>query len=331
MCQCGIWGFAVGLRIHFTCEDVARTTFAAKPDPLWELLLSLHQLQTDDAPQVFGKWRRRVRAGLGEQERKLLELAPPMGYSPDFLTPPESADGLVAGLDALARTDRGRLRTDLERLDETPRWAGSLLAADGPSRLARAMRGYFRAYIRPYWPTISQEVDRDLDTRAKTFMTRGLQGLSSELNQGMAWNSPVLEVDVGRTRPQDLHLDGRGLRLIPSYFCWRYPITLRDPNLQPVLVYPVRHRPYMEPVAETKAATEQALGSLLGRTRAAVLRSISLGGCSTTELAQRVGISPASASEHARVLSQAGLISTRRVGAAVNHTIGPTGRVLLGA
>ncbi|MFC0628201.1 ArsR/SmtB family transcription factor [Kribbella deserti] len=309
---------------------MARTTFASKPDPLWELLLSLHQLQTDDAPEVFGQWRRRVRAKLGEQERRLLELAPPLGYSPDFLTPPESSNGLGAGLDALARTDRARLRAELDRLDEVPRWAAGLLGADGTSRLAQAMRGYFRSFVSPYWPSISRQVEHDLSSRAKTLMTGGLGGLSAELTKGMAWNSPVLEVDVGQARSKDLHLNGRGLRLIPSYFCWGYPITLRDPDLQPVLVYPVRHQPFTEPVTQTRTDIQQALGSLLGRTRAAVLRSISLGGCSTTELAQRVGISPASASEHARVLNQAGLISTRRVGAAVNHTIRPTGRELLG-
>ncbi|MGW0561714.1 hypothetical protein ACWDZ4_14150 [Streptomyces sp. NPDC003016] len=42
----------------------------------------------------------------------------------------------------------------------------------------------------------------------------------------VVWRPPVLEVDhpVGR----DLQLEGRGLLLIPSYFCWRRPITLID-------------------------------------------------------------------------------------------------------
>lgn len=36
----------------------------------------------------------------------------------------------------------------------------------------------------------------------------------------------------------DLYLNGRGLALVPSAFCWQYPITLIDPELPPALVYP---------------------------------------------------------------------------------------------
>ena len=60
-------------------------------DPLWDVLLGMHMLQTDDEPAVFGPWRRRTRARLTPIERELLTLAPPVGYSPDFLTPAESA------------------------------------------------------------------------------------------------------------------------------------------------------------------------------------------------------------------------------------------------
>jgi hypothetical protein len=38
---------------------------------------------------------------------------------------------------------------------------------------------------------------------------------------------------------------------VPSFFCWRYPIMLCDPDLPPVLVYPVRHdRSWSEPPAQ---------------------------------------------------------------------------------
>jgi hypothetical protein len=74
------------------------------------------------------------------------------------------------------------------------------------------------------------------------------------------------------------------------------------------------------------------LRDLIGRTRAVVLRSISSGACSTSELAARAGISLASASEHARVLHRTGLVTTHRVGSAVRHTISQIGSdVLAGA
>ena len=45
------------------------------------------------------------------------------------------------------------------------------------------------------------------------------------------WRYPILEADF----PQDfdLHLDGRGLLLIPAFFCVRYPVKLFDPALPP--------------------------------------------------------------------------------------------------
>jgi Helix-turn-helix domain len=54
-------------------------------------------------------------------------------------------------------------------------------------------------------------------------------------------------------------------------------------------------------------------------------------GCTTTELADRVGISLAAASQHASVLRDAGLITTRRQGSAVLHVLTPLGAELLRA
>lgn len=93
----------MGFRVHFDCADLARTTIGREPELLWEVLLGMHMLQTDVEPEVFGPWRRRTRARLTAIERELLVLAPPVGYSPDFLTPAESVDGLNAGLAAVAR------------------------------------------------------------------------------------------------------------------------------------------------------------------------------------------------------------------------------------
>ncbi|WP_067543171.1 ArsR/SmtB family transcription factor [Nocardia crassostreae] len=71
------------------------------------------------------------------------------------------------------------------------------------------------------------------------------------------------------------------------------------------------------------------LSALLGRTRAAVLEAIADGG-STTLLAQRLGVSPATASEHAAVLREAGLVASIRVRNSVHHNLTPLGVALLG-
>ena len=73
-----------------------------------------------------------------------------------------------------------------------------------------------------------------------------------------------------------------------------------------------------------------ALAPLIGRTRARVLAEIgAVGGRTTTEIARRLRISPASASEHTYTLRTAGLISTERDGVCVTHRITRLGRALL--
>jgi DNA-binding transcriptional ArsR family regulator len=72
----------------------------------------------------------------------------------------------------------------------------------------------------------------------------------------------------------------------------------------------------------------RALASLLGRTRSAALQAIA-DGCTTSELAQLIGVSVSAASQHATVLRNAGLITTQRDGKAVVHTLTLLGSSLL--
>ncbi|MFB7796087.1 ArsR/SmtB family transcription factor [Streptomyces sp. NPDC056086] len=97
------------------------------------------------------------------------------------------------------------------------------------------------------------------------------------------------------------------------------PVTLIDPSLPPVLVYPLAPEPgwCSTPGSRTRHRT---LGKLLGPTRAACLRVIE-DGCTTGELARRLGVAPPTASEHATVLREAGLITSIRTGSAVLHTL----------
>jgi DNA-binding transcriptional ArsR family regulator len=72
------------------------------------------------------------------------------------------------------------------------------------------------------------------------------------------------------------------------------------------------------------------LTSLLGRARAVALRAASTG-ATTGEIARAAGVSASSASRHATVLRDAGLITTIRIGPTVLHTLTPTGASLLRA
>jgi DNA-binding transcriptional ArsR family regulator len=77
-----------------------------------------------------------------------------------------------------------------------------------------------------------------------------------------------------------------------------------------------------------QTAPGDALAALLGFTRAAALAAIGTG-CSTTELARRVGVSPAAASQHATVLRNAGLVASRREANTMMHSVTPLGSAVL--
>jgi DNA-binding transcriptional ArsR family regulator len=126
----------------------------------------------------------------------------------------------------------------------------------------------------------------------------------------------------------------RGIALVPSVFVGQVPSLHQNPNdptTAPWLVLPPAGvRMEQRHLWGNPRPRGAALAALVGRNQAAVLRTIAEG-CSTTELAGRVGISLAAASRHAAVLRDAGLITTHRQGSAVLHVLTPLGAELLRA
>ncbi|WP_405926941.1 ArsR/SmtB family transcription factor [Streptomyces sp. NBC_00035] len=323
------------LRIHFTSHDLQNIRVARQPDPLWELVCSVCRLETGQGPLDFGHWRRSARDRLsrdpvaGRALRPLRSLIPSTGYIPDFLTPSVTGGDLPAGLDQVRRTPRTRLVRDLTRLADSrpvPNWATSLGRPGGDplKSLANALGVYFRALIEPYWTHIRTAVADDVDLRSRDLLDGGTQALLDGLRPLARWKSPVLEVDYPIER--DLHLEGRGLLLVPSFFCWRRPTALADPGLDPVLVYPVAKAPF----AVARAA-DDGLERLLGRTRSVVLAEVAGRHARTTsEVAAAVGIALPSASYQIGVLRDGGLVASRRDGKYVLHIATPLGQRLLG-
>jgi DNA-binding transcriptional ArsR family regulator len=322
------------LRIFFTSDDLARTSLAEAADPLWETVLSRFRLHERQIRPAFRPWIRWIRADpilvarMRPGARLLAVLAPLGPYFPDFLTPLNDRAELATGLDALMSTPRRRLRDEMCRLARhasVPGWAHLLAEGDALTlaRFGAALRGYYEAAIAPRRDDIQATVDADRARRAQGFLHGGIDGLLATFRPAMRWHAPVLEVDY--VVDQELHLGGRGLRLIPSYFCQRTPMSLADPRLPPVLLYPVDQDLRWSTIDTSETG---ALDALLGRTRAAVLHAIDTG-ATTTHLARRLKISAASASRHTTVLRDAGLIATYRNGPGVLHTITSLGRRLL--
>lgn len=317
------------LRIHFAGEDLGRTRLATGPDPMWDVLLSLHKLADRDGAMLFDPWRRRVRDELPPSAHWLLGIAPPRGYSPDFLTP--GAASLDEGLDLVGSTPPPRIRADLTTLAaQRPLRADATALAEGSRsalrRLTDAIRCYHHVAVAPLARRVRPHVQADLAERGRTLLHTGVEKTLADLHPRARWQPPVLELPYAADH--DLHLEGRGLLLVPSFFCWKGPITLKEPGARPVLVFPIERDRAWAAVQAT-APSSRSLTALLGRTRAVILAVLATEACTTTQLAQRTGVSIATASQHASVLRNAGLITTCRVGARVIHAATPSATTLL--
>lgn len=319
------------LRIHFSGPDPARVRIAARPDVLWETVLSFHRLRDRQAEFAFGKWRSETRPRLNGETRLLAPLVPIRGYFPDFLTPPEGLLGIDTALEALRATPAARIADELSRLTPTRSFPSRIRdLGDGDEaaigRFTDVLRHYYEAAVAPYWPHIQARIEADRAARGRALLDGGADRLLGALPPTMRWRPPVLEVDYPVRR--DLFLDGRGLLLVPSFFCRRTPVTFQNPSLTPVLVYPVEHTAPRRRGAPPAGERRGSLSKLVGHTRSAILQGIG-GGCTTSELARRVDVSIATASQHAGVLREAGLLVTLRHGSAVLHTLTPLGAALL--
>ncbi|WP_394814439.1 ArsR/SmtB family transcription factor [Streptomyces chisholmiae] len=317
------------MRVHFDGDDLARVRVAVGAVPAWETVLSLHSLHHAERGNVSRRWRRSVAAGAPRATRLLSELVPPRGYFPDFLTPARQRYGLRESVAEVLRTPPAARRGDIELLGAeraVSPWVRALSRGDDHALdlLGRALTSYQRVAITPHWRHVRAAVEAERERLATELLDRGTESLLGRLAPGIRWRAPVLEMDYPVR--QELHLGGRGLLLVPSYFCWRTAVTLLRQDGIPVLVYPAERRGgALAPDGDRR----RELAALIGATRTEVLTQVG-SGASSGELARRTGALPSSVSQHTAVLRAAGLLFSERRRNAVVHTLTPLGRRLLG-
>lgn len=330
------------MRIHFTAADLTRVSFPAEPEPLWETALAARALGNQPSPAHNGapdarvggpggwsglggrRFRRVARGRLRPSMRPLFKLIAPTGQFPDFLTPEVPAPGLDAAVELLMDTPADLIRDTLGPWlpAEVDDYMRGLLAGKAVSRraLGTAVREFHQLVLTPSAGKLGLRHSADLALRSRALLHGGVEELLGGLHPGITWNAPILTT-AGPTR--EIHLAGRGLLLYPSPLTADF-LTLDVPERRPVLVYPCADLP---PESDPDPTTD-ALADLLGRTRAAVLRSLTTA-ASTTQVARRTGISLASASEHTTVLRNAGLITTHRPAGTTLHSLTPAAYPLL--
>jgi DNA-binding transcriptional ArsR family regulator len=306
----------VSLVLVFGRDDPARVRFAISP--LWETMAALRVLLEPQRRKFHLPWLEAVRPDLeGLDMRPLPMLSPRSGWTPDFLSPSPAGPGTdiadqlaqvrATPPDQVAREMRHSLT---QRAGEpAPQAAWRLLDDPLATRtlLADMLEQCWQLLIAPHWPRLRDLLQADLLYRTQLLGDYGLERVLGELHPKARWTGRTLVINA--PTGQRHRLDGAGLLLMPSVFAWPGLAAVTDPPARPALVYPARG--IAELWQPAHGVHFEALGHLLGRTRAALLESLAEP-ASTHTLARRHELAPSTVSEHLTVLRQARLITRRR-------------------
>jgi DNA-binding transcriptional ArsR family regulator len=316
------------IELDLDVEDLVGMRFAVSP--LMETVMSLRVPLLPTYFVLQMPWWRRVRGDLaGLDMRPLTSLVGVRRWVPDFLTPrPEvPVPDFEAELELVRRTPPDKVVADIT-VAHAGRPVPSILRLEDPVRLrdqiADLLAEYWQAALAPYWTRMRGVLEADMLYRARQFTRGGARLLFADLHPAVRWQAGVLRLDVAGI---DYRADvtGRGLCLMPCLFVRSTapPISAHEP---PALAYPARGIATLWENAPPTGG--EALIALIGRRKAALL------GCldrpaSTTDLADRLGVTPGAVSQQLGVLHDAGLVTRARVGRVVLYALTDLGTLLL--
>ncbi|MFE0174091.1 hypothetical protein ACFWZ2_17395 [Streptomyces sp. NPDC059002] len=202
-----------------------------------------------------------------------------------------------------------------------------------------ALRAAYALWLADDWAGTLRSLEDDLAYRAHLLIRYGVERVVDSLHEQVSYTDQLLRLtpppatatDTLRgvpEQPRPPQRAAQGLLIVPSVAA-EHPAVLCGGEL-PVLRYPARNGFGLRTESERSTPRPQGISALIGRARSHALASIGTG-CSTTELADRLGVGAATASSHATALRRAGLIVTVRRGKRVEHLLTELGSRLLGA
>ncbi|MFJ8196425.1 ArsR/SmtB family transcription factor [Streptomyces sp. NPDC096152] len=324
------------LRLHLTPADMVRVRVVVL-GPLAECQMSLAALQERGAGAPLGGWRADSLRRLSADARAFARAAAtPWGHL-DLYTLVGPVGDVAEGVDRLLTHGAG-LRAELSFYPpkfskQFPPWLldGFDGRRDASRRLADAVTAAYESTVAPYWSRIQALLTTEQSAAGQLLTRHGVHGLLESLRPWARWEPPVLEIAYRTWSGRETyHLSGDGIALAPSFFCRRPQVYLPAEGGEILVVHPVAREPLVtaQVLRQAGEGPGKALAALLGRTRAAVLEVVQEG-ATTGEIAGRLGVAPATASEHTGALRAAGLLTSHREGQRVRHSLTPLGLGLL--
>jgi hypothetical protein len=325
------------ITIKMTPNDLVGVRFAYRP--LLEIPLSYRVLANPHFQSPYLRWAEQTHRTIHDLDLPYLNaLVPPEGYIPDFLTPTpmsyrvniedDFAD-LLATPDEVIRRDI--LTLIVEHGDSELRRYFLAHPREALWCLVEEMREYWKRTLAQYWSRMVSTLEGDVLYRGRTLALNGPTPLFEDLHQSIDYQSGQIRVKplcgcgtAAAERDLEVQLNGDGIQLVPVIFrgCGRmYQIT---PGWQPMLVFGVRGAGLWYRGAPPSQSLELAMGT--GRAR--VLRALTTPS-TTGEVAYRLRISSATASQHLSRLTKAGLAIPRRSGRRVYYQLTARGDQLI--
>jgi DNA-binding transcriptional ArsR family regulator len=300
---------------------------------MWETAAAIRALRDPDLISLHLPWIKQVRGEIGGLDLSpAYALLPRHGYIADFVTPPPSTPltNFVDELELVRSTRPEQIRNDAELLVGLGHPLEGLRPyLDDPraavDRLAEILAEFWRRAIEPHWTRIHSLLEADLLYRSRRLAEGGAAHLFADLHPRVAWRDDG--VDVIMEHAERIELAGRGLVLVPSAFTCDKPSAMTQPPWQPTVVFPARG---VALLWESAAAPADALTRVLGRTRAALLNDLGAPR-TTTDLAERLQMTPGGVSQHLSALRDSGLVTVRRHGRHVLYWRSPLADELVGA
>ncbi|MCT2582554.1 ArsR/SmtB family transcription factor [Actinophytocola gossypii] len=320
------------LRLTVHRDDLLNSRFAVSP--LFELDNLLRKLDGHTPSRLPPEWLARLRPVYRELRRTTalpaVQALHGPGWGAGFVSPPPA--GLAQTIDddlaevratplALARSEIARC---LRGLPAQPRAVMDVLESPSVvSVVADTLETAWHELVGADWPALRAVCERDVVYRAGLLSRSGWAGALVGLHERVSWHDG--EIRVRDMVEQEVDLGGRGMLLVPSVFVWPKLGVYTDAPWPHGLAYPARGTAaLLEP--ESSPAPE-ALGELLGRSRARLLASLSEP-ASTTQLATTLRLAPGAVGDHLAVLHRSGLVTKARAGRSVLYRRTPLGDAL---
>ncbi|MFI0901205.1 DUF5937 family protein [Streptomyces sp. NPDC020983] len=351
------------LRIDISGAPPERVRFAASP--LAELTAMLHVLAEPGHHPQFAGWAADVLAGLRpELAERLREAEFLWRYTQaDFLIPARPRPTLAEELDGVDRIDdetyvtaalvtacgsnRVRFRGASPLTDAAAReWALDLAQARGALQEAFAERlladpAAVRARVRDTleqcaeaffdraWADAAVRLATDLRLKNELHRRHGLGAALASVSHAVTLAPDGECIVVDKVQDRATAARGAEVTFIPSVFSRPHLVAVYAAGWHPVLQYPVAEQSPAEPVpVETITLRLEALAHPV---RLRLLRTLARGPHTTGELGHFWGLSPPEVSRHLSVLRRAGLLTSRRHGRYVHHSLNLPDLVALGS